>query len=100
MPLPAVGMSERSRGAERAAYWAFGWAVVFVALHGYWALGGRIGFGDQVDPLPGWPTTVAGWTASVVVDGMFLAGLAVPLALVRPWGQRIPHRLLLVLTGR
>src|SRR5215208_6884154 len=30
----------------------FYWTVAFIALHGYWALGGRVGFGDQVDPLP------------------------------------------------
>jgi uncharacterized protein DUF3995 len=89
--------SAPSQAAVRAAYWAFGWAVVFVALHIYWAFGGRIGFGDQVDPLPGLPTTVGGWIVSVVVDGMFIAGIAVPLALVRPWGARVPHRLLLAL---
>ncbi|HWL98202.1 MAG TPA: DUF3995 domain-containing protein [Nocardioidaceae bacterium] len=73
------------------------WAVAFVALHGYWALGGRVGFGDQTDPIPVTTDSVAGWAFTVVVATMFGCGLAVPLALLRPWGLRVPRRLLLVL---
>ncbi len=68
-----------------------------MALHGYWALGGRVGFGDQTDPIPVTTDSVTGWVFTVVVATMFCCGLAVPLALLRPWGLRVPRRLLLVL---
>jgi len=80
-----------------AGYAAFAWTVVFVALHVYWFAGGRIGFGDAPDPIPDPPSSVAGLAFNVAVLAMFVAGLVVPLALVRPWGQRFPRRMLLVL---
>jgi Protein of unknown function (DUF3995) len=90
---PAAG-STRARASARAANWAFYWTVAFIALHVYWYLGGRVGLGDQPDPLPGAPSSLGGWIFSVVVGGMFAAGLAVPSALARPWGRRLPRRLL------
>jgi hypothetical protein len=40
---------------------------------------------------------VVGWIFNLVVIAMFTAGLVVPLALVRPWGRKVPRRILLVL---
>ena len=94
---PHAGSADRPPAAARAAIVAFCWAVGFVALHVYWFLGGRVGFGDQADPLPGRPTSIGGWIFELVVWTMFAAGLIVPLALVRPWGTRIPRRLLMAL---
>ncbi len=69
--------------------------MAFVAAHGYWALGGRLGFGDQPAGIPLTTSSLAGWVFTIAVAAMFIAGLAVPLALVQRWGRRIPRRLLL-----
>jgi len=73
---------------DRAALHAFAWTGVFVVWHGYWALGGDFGFGDQQSGFPDTTSSVAGWAFSAVVVGMFVAGLAVPLALARGAGPR------------
>jgi hypothetical protein len=82
---------------SRAAVWASVWAGAFLALHVYWAFGGRVGFGDQTDPIPATTSSITGWVWTLVVVAMFVAGPVVPLALVRPWGRRVPRRLLVVL---
>ena len=82
--------------ARRAVWAAEGWAVAFVAAHGYWALGGRLGFGDQPAGIPPTTSSLAGWVFTIAVAAMFIAGFCgVPLALVQRWGWRIPRRLLL-----
>jgi hypothetical protein len=86
--------STRAQAAARAANAAFFWALAFTALHVYWYLGGRVGFGDQADPLPGAPSNLGSWIFNVIVVVMFAAGLAVPRAFTRPWGRRVPRRLL------
>jgi hypothetical protein len=86
--------SARARATARAANLALYWTVAFIALHAYWYLGGRVGFSDQVDPLPGAPSSPGDWIFSVVVFGMFAAGVLVPSAVARPWGRRVPRRLL------
>ena len=62
---------------------AFAWTAFFILWHGYWALGGDFGFGDQESGFPD-----AGWLFTVVVAGLFAAGLAVPLAIARDVGPR------------
>jgi hypothetical protein len=95
-PLP-------TKAATRAANAAFVWTLAFIALHVYWYLGGRVGFGDQADPLPAsasaytWPSSVGGWIVMVVEAGMWAAGLAVPSALAWPWGRRLPRRMLVAM---
>ncbi len=42
----------RNSGAHRAALHAFAWTAVFIVWHGYWALGGDLGFGDQQSGSP------------------------------------------------
>jgi hypothetical protein len=96
-PPAHVAASASPAAAARATVWALAWAAAFVALHGYWALGGRVGFGDQTDPIPVTTDSAAGWVFTLVVAAMFCCGLAVPSALLRPWGLRVPRRLLLVL---
>jgi hypothetical protein len=76
-----------ARRARRAALLAFAWTAAFIAWHGYWALGGDFGFGDQESGFPD-----AGWLFTITVIGMFAAGLAVPLAVARGVG---PRRLLI-----
>ena len=82
-----------------AAYAAASWAFVFAAMSFYLALGGGVGIGsqavsirEQVDD----PEFVAVLWATGVLK--VVAGV-IALALVRPWGRRIPRRALLVLAG-
>jgi uncharacterized protein DUF3995 len=77
-----------NEAARKAALYAFAWTALFVAWHGYWALGGDFGFGDQEAAFPDTTSTLAGWSFSIAVVGMFAAGLAVPLAVARGIGPR------------
>lgn len=95
--LAHVEQTMRPVAATRAVRGALWWAVGFVALHVYWAFGGRIGFGDQDDPIPDTTSTVAGWIFTILVGVMFAGGLLVPWALLRPWGRRISRRMLVAL---
>jgi hypothetical protein len=95
--MSAVGPSERSRMITRAAYAPFAWTLAFIAFHVYWFMGGRFGLGDSPKPIPGPPSSVAGWILHFVVLAMFVAGVLVPLALVRPWGRNVPRWMLLTL---
>ncbi len=76
------------RDSSRTALHAFAWTAVFIGWHGYWALGGDFGFGDQQSAFPDTTSSLAGWMFSIAVVGMFVAGLAVPLALAREAGPR------------
>ena len=71
---------------RRFALHAFAWTALFIVWHGYWALGGDFGFGDQESGYPD-----AGPLFTAVVVAMFAAGLAVPLAVMR---GAAPRRLL------
>jgi hypothetical protein len=87
------GRLDRRRGSSdgrsrRTALHAFAWTAVFVVWHGYWALGGDFGFGDQQAGFPDTTSSLAGWVFTIAVVGMFAAGLAVPLALARGAGRR------------
>ena len=84
----------RRINARTAARLSVAWTLLFIVWHGYWALGGDFGFGDAEAGIPDTTSTVAGWIFTVVVSGMFAAGLAVPLAVARGAG---PRRLLVAL---
>ena len=86
------------RRSSWTAYAAFAWTLLFILFHVYWFAGGRFGLGDAPNPIPGPPSSVIGWIFDVVTTAMFVAGLAVPLALVRPWGRDVPRWILLTLT--
>lgn len=85
-----------TRRLRQAAATAFGWIVVFDALHVYWELGGRFGFGDQADPLPSAETAWQRVFAAVVL-ALFVVGTVLPLAFVQRWGRRIPRRILITM---
>ena len=91
--------SQPSRSAVWTAYGACGWAFLFAALSFYWALGGTAGV-ETVSPaivqlarahVP-WLIVVL-WISAVakVVSGF------VALALVQPWGRKVPRWMLLIL---
>lgn len=70
--------------------------LVFAAMSFYWATGGTAGFntvssGLQQLAREPWFVTVLWFTGILKVIGGLFA-----LALVRPWGRRIPRRLLLI----
>jgi hypothetical protein len=74
--------------ARRSALLAFAWTALFIAWHGYWALGGDFGFGDQEAGFPATTSDLAGWAFTVSVVAMFAAGLVVPFAVMRGRGPR------------
>jgi hypothetical protein len=88
-----------SRWAGGVAYAAAGWAFLFAALSFYWALGGTAG-SDTVSPeiaqlarahVP-W-VMAALWISAII---KVVSGL-VALALIQPWGSRVPRWILLLL---
>ena len=93
--VPGATSDTRRRWPGWAAYAAGGWAFLFAAPSFYWAAGGTAGTGTlgpgiaamASDP---WFVAVVWATGVAKVLGGFLA-----LALVRPWGRRIPRWALL-----
>ncbi|MET7400102.1 DUF3995 domain-containing protein [Dactylosporangium sp. NPDC005572] len=85
-----------TRRLRQAAAATFGWIVVFDALHVYWQLGGRFGFGDQADPLPAAQTSGQRVFAAAVL-ALFVIGTVLPLAFVQWWGGRIPRWILITM---
>ncbi len=82
-PTGRGSQAPSQRRAPRTALHAFAWTAVFTVWHGYWAVGGDFGFGDQQSAFPD-----AGWLFTVPVVAMFAAGLVIPLALARGVGPR------------
>ncbi|MEV4510117.1 DUF3995 domain-containing protein [Dactylosporangium sp. NPDC049525] len=91
-----ASMTMAIRRLRQAAAVTFGWIVVFDALHVYWELGGRFGFGDQADPLPSAQTAGQRVFAAVVL-ALFVIGTVLPLAFVQRWGKRIPRWILITM---
>ncbi|HEY3506471.1 MAG TPA: hypothetical protein VGN37_27240 [Actinocatenispora sp.] len=75
-----------------AAYVAFGWVLAFLAWHVVWAVTG-LGFPQPSDHHGAALILMWGFQAVVVV--MVVVGTALPLALARPWGRRVPRWMLL-----
>lgn len=66
-------------------YVGFGWALSYVPIHVYWALGGLTTSFGIVDMQPGW--AAANWGACLMIVG---AGLTC-LSLEQRWGRLLPH---------
>lgn len=91
-------MGPRTLRGGRVGYAACAWALLFAALSFYWAAGGSLGINtlSKVIREPairrdgGFVAIL--WATAVlkVLAGVFA------LAFVRPWGRRVPRRLLLV----
>jgi hypothetical protein len=86
----------RERSLAWAGYAAFAWAAAYaIGVRGYQGLGGTLGLaGTFEDPA-------AMQRASLIAGaGILLVGVGA-LALVRPWGLRLPRRLVIIpaLTG-
>jgi hypothetical protein len=82
--------------AARRAHWLgytlFAWAMLFAAVHFYWAVGGRVGI-ETIGPAVTefaedfWFVIIGLWGVGVGCVGLGLFALA----LVQPWGNAIPH---------
>lgn len=84
-------MSPSSRPAW-TPYAAALWALVFAVFHVIWALGWYVGL-DPVESAIAFrrPSMLA---YDLVVAVMCVVGFLAALALVRPWGRRVPPRVL------
>jgi Protein of unknown function (DUF3995) len=97
--LTPAAPSSPSRWAVGVTYGAGGWAFLFAALSFYWALGGTAG-AETISPaivqlarahVP-WVMAVLWISAILKVFSGFVA-----LALIQPWGSRVPRWILLLL---
>jgi hypothetical protein len=78
---------EAVRPAPRpwAGYIGFAWALSYIPIHVYWALGGLT---PAIGITTGGPNfRAANWGACLVILGAGLVGLS----LVRPWGEVLPR---------
>src|SRR5262245_3688059 len=86
------------RAARQAArqdviiYAAAGWALIFAVLHIVWAAGWYIG----LDPVQAQAAFAVPWKLAydLVIAGTCIVAVPVALALVMPWGRRVPRGLL------
>lgn len=103
IPVPQTADSDEARGRifSVAAYAACAWGVIFAGISFYWALGGRglldtVGGAIQRRAEAGDQALLAAVWATAVLK---LVGAALALALVRPWGRRLPRRPLVWVGG-
>ena len=83
----------RRPGGAWAGYLAAAWALVFALISVYWAAGGTLGVASVGAAVAGATSGLLVWAAAVLK----FVGVAFSLALVRPWGRRLPRRPLLAL---
>jgi len=76
-----------------AAYGAGLWSLIFAAFHVIWAAGWYVGLNQgQASIAFRKPLFLA---YDLVVAGLCVVGALVALALVQPWGRRVPRLLLI-----
>ena len=87
------------RSAAWPAYAAAAWAFAFAVVSFYWTAGGEFGIGTLARGIQEKARERdTGMLILTLATGILkVIGGLVALALVRPWGRRIPRRLLLVL---
>lgn len=87
----------RSRATVWAAYTAAALALLYAVPSFYWALGGTAGLDTVAGAIErlGRAHDPAGVALAIGSGVLKVAGGLLALALVRPWGRRIPRRLLL-----
>jgi uncharacterized protein DUF3995 len=94
-PVPAP--IARSRTATWVAYAACACALSSAAVSFYWVLGGTVGVGTLGGTLEELARAgdARAITLGLAAGLLKAAGGVLALALVRPWGRRVPRRLLL-----
>lgn len=88
MPATTLPLPAPTAPVRRAALWASGWTAFFILAHGYWALGGDLGYGDEESGFPPLTASAGDVAFTAIVLAMFAAGLLVPLALAQGRGPR------------
>jgi hypothetical protein len=83
----ALQLGEHMARTRTLGYLGFGWALSYLPIHVYWALGGLTSSIGVEGEQPSW--RAANWGACVVILG---AGLTC-LSLVQRWGQVFPRGL-------
>ena len=93
-PVPAASFvaPAPAQRLERAAYAAFGWVLAFLTWHVVWAV---TGLGFPQPSLHHGAARMIFWAFDVIIYVMVAVGIALPLALARPWGRRVPRWMLL-----
>ncbi|MDH6108598.1 hypothetical protein P3T36_005500 [Kitasatospora sp. MAP12-15] len=86
-----------TRPSTWPAYAACGWGLIFAGISFYWGCGGRalldtVGGAIERSALAG---DTAIYVAVWVTGVLKLVGAALALALLRPWGRRLPRRVVL-----
>ena len=82
-----------------AGYAACAWGLVFAGISFYWGLGGQLG----IDTLGGKLEQMARSRDAAIIAAVWITGFLkvggalLALALVQPWGRRLPRALLLLL---
>jgi hypothetical protein len=95
----ATGRTSEALARVWPAYAACGWGLIFAGISFYWGSGGHalldtIGGTIERSALAGDPAIYAAvWVTGVLK----VVGAVLALALVRPWGRRLPRRALLLL---
>jgi uncharacterized protein DUF3995 len=90
---------EEHSALARAGYAACAWGLLFAGISFYWGLGGQLG----VDTLGGTLEQMARTRDPAIVAAVWITGFLkvggalLALALVQPWGRRLPRPLLLLL---
>lgn len=86
-----IATSSESRSGW-VAYAAAAWAFIFTFLHVAWAAGWYLALPRAQAQL--WFARRGFWLYDVVVVGACALAVLVALALVRPWGRRVPRTIL------
>lgn len=84
MTRSALSLRDRDGMTSRLGTIGACWAIAYVPIHVFWALGGTLAPFGIADPGPDW--ALANWAACVLIVG---AGL-ICLSLTRRWGAVLP----------
>ncbi|MFD8483396.1 DUF3995 domain-containing protein [Kitasatospora sp. NPDC059673] len=90
-PAATAAAGPRPSLRRAAAHAAALWSAVFALVHLYWLLGGRASLPDGLSVLDNTPLLVI----DILAIPLCAVAAALALALVRPWGGRLPARRLL-----
>ncbi|MFF0297822.1 DUF3995 domain-containing protein [Kitasatospora sp. NPDC004614] len=90
-PAGATSVGLRPPFRRIAAQAAALWSAVFALVHLYWLLGGRAGLPGGLSVLDNTPLLVI----DIIAVPLCAVAAALALALIRPWGERLPARGLL-----
>jgi hypothetical protein len=82
-------MSNSRSSSPWVAYAAAVWALVFAVFHIIWACGWYVGLDQEFARTAFSKPLFLAW--DVAVAGLCLLAVFVELALVRPWGRRVPR---------